>query len=175
MIADFISETVDALEEELTGFESTMLDRHSDSDWSNISMLRKRVASIRRYLAPQRQALEVLCRSGKILSDDLNFELRDISDRMLRYIEDLDMIKERCLLLQEEIRNHIADQQGKRMYVLSLVTAIFLPLSFLTGIFGMNVAGLPGLENPMAFEYLVDFMLGIAIVAVAFMKWNKWM
>jgi zinc transporter len=73
------------------------------------------------------------------------------------------------------LRNRIAEQQGMRMYVLSLVTAIFLPLSFLTGIFGMNVAGLPGTENPQAFTLLGVSMLAIAIGIGGYMVWKKWM
>jgi len=63
------------------------------------------------------------------------------------------------MVLQDELRNLIAEQQGMRMYVLSLVTAIFLPLSFLTGVLGMNVAGLPGTQEPKAFFYLATAML----------------
>jgi zinc transporter len=61
-----------------------------------------------------------------------------------------------------------------RMYVLSLVTAIFLPLSFLTGVFGMNVAGLPGTEEPKAFIFLASDMLILAIISLISMLWKKW-
>jgi zinc transporter len=55
-----------------------------------------------------------------------------------------------------------------------LVTAIFLPLSFLTGVFGMNVAGLPGTEEPNAFFYLAMAMLTVAIILLISMLWKKW-
>lgn len=171
-IADRISETVDELDETLTEFEA--LDKSARQDKIELSMVRRRAAAIRRYLAPQRDALDAIYRFNKSLSQEQAFELRDQTDRMTRYVEDLDLAKERAMVLQDELRNRIAEQQGVRMYVLSLVTAVFLPLSFLTGVFGMNVAGLPGTEDPQAFLYLVSAMLVLAIGLLVGMSWKKW-
>ena len=77
--------------------------------------------------------------------------------------------------MQDELRNRIADQQGMRMYVLSMVTAIFLPLSFLTGLFGMNVGGLPGTDSPQAFTILIAGMLFLTIIMLIAMLWKKWL
>lgn len=171
-IADRISETVDILDEELTEFEA--LDKSAKQDRIKLSMIRRQAAAIRRYLAPQRDALDAMVRFNKSLNQQQAFELRDQTDRMTRYVEDLDLAKERAMVLQDELRNRIAEQQGMRMYVLSLVTAIFLPLSFLTGLFGMNVAGLPGTEEPKAFFYLASTMVILAIALLIGMLWKKW-
>ena len=171
-IADRISETVDVLDEDLTEFEA--LDKSAKRDRIKLSMIRRQAAAIRRYLAPQRDALDAMYRFNKSLNQQQSFELRDQTDRMTRYVEDLDLAKERAMVLQDELRNRIAEQQGMRMYVLSLVTAIFLPLSFLTGIFGMNVAGLPGTEDPKAFFYLATTMVVLAIMLLVGMLWKKW-
>ncbi|MFT2090049.1 zinc transporter ZntB [Paraglaciecola sp. 2405UD69-4] len=171
-IADRISETVDLLDEELTEFEAQ--EQSTKHDRLKLSNIRRQAAAIRRYLAPQRDALDAIYRFNKSLTQAQMFELRDQTDRMTRYVEDLDLAKERAMVLQDELRNRIAEQQGMRMYVLSLVTAIFLPLSFLTGIFGMNVGGLPGTEEPKAFTYLTVSMLLLAIVLLLAMVWKKW-
>ena len=171
-IADRISETVDVLDEDLTEFEA--IDKSEKQHRLKLSMIRRQAAAIRRYLAPQRDALDAIYRFNKSLSQEQAFELRDQTDRMTRYVEDLDLAKERAMVLQDELRNRIAEQQGMRMYVLSLVTAIFLPLSFLTGVFGMNVAGLPGTEEPQSFAYLATAMLILAIILLISMFWKKW-
>jgi zinc transporter len=171
-IADRISETVDVLDEGLTEFEA--LDKSEKQDRLKLSMVRRQAAAIRRYLAPQRDALDAIYRFNKSLSQEQVFELRDQTDRITRYVEDLDLAKERAIVLQDELRNRIAEQQGMRMYVLSLVTAIFLPLSFLSGVFGMNVAGLPGTEEPQAFNYLALSMASLAVVLLITMLWKKW-
>lgn len=171
-IAERINETVDSLDEELTYFEST--DQSAKNDRLKLSLVRRQAAAIRRYLAPQRDALDAIYRFNKSLSSEQAFDLRDQTDRMTRYVEDLDLAKERAMVLQDELRNRIAEQQGLRMYVLSLVTAIFLPLSFLTGLFGMNVGGLPGIENPSAFNVLIGGMLFLAVIILIYMVRKKW-
>lgn len=171
-IADRISETVDILDEELSSFET--YDRSAKQDRVKLSMVRRQAAAIRRYLAPQRDALDAIYRFNKSLTQEQAFELRDQTDRMTRYVEDLDLAKERAMVLQDELRNRIAEQQGMRMYVLSLVTAIFLPLSFLTGVFGMNVAGLPGTQQPNAFVYLaigMGILAGVSLLAMFYKRW----
>ncbi|MCC2617588.1 zinc transporter ZntB [Aestuariibacter halophilus] len=172
-IADRISETVDDLDEALSDFEAReQLDNRARLQ---LSELRRQAAAIRRYLAPQRDALDAMYRLSEGWSKDDVFWLREQTDRMTRYVEDLDLAKERAMVLQDELRNRIAEQQGMRMYVLSLITAIFLPLSFLTGVFGMNVAGLPGTEDPQAFTHLAMFMAGAAAVMLVGMLWKRWL
>lgn len=172
-ITDRISETVDGLDDELTEFEAQDVPQSESRE--RLMLARKQAAAIRRYLAPQRDALESVTRVCKYITDNQVHDIRMDYDRITRYVEDLDLAKERAMVLQDELRNRIAEQQGMRMYVLSLVTAIFLPLSFLTGIFGMNVAGLPGTESPDAFSILVCSMVVIALVITGYMIWKKWM
>ena len=119
--------------------------------------------------------MDALYRIRAVLSDAQAFELREQTDRTTRYVEDLDLTRERAMLLQEELRSRIAEQQNQRMYVLSLVTAIFLPLSFLTGVFGMNVMGLPGVENPWGFVWVAGSMLILALVAALWMRRKQWL
>ena len=172
-ITDRISETVDDLDDELTEFEAQDVPQHESR--ARLMLARRQAAALRRYLAPQRDALEAITRVGKHITDLQVHDIRMDYDRMTRYVEDLDLAKERAMVLQDELRNRIAEQQGMRMYVLSLVTAIFLPLSFLTGIFGMNVAGLPGTESPNAFTILAFSMVAIALAITGYMMWKKWM
>ena len=172
-IADRIHDKIEDIDEQLAQYETA--DALNKQDRQQLAMLRRQTAIIRRHLAPQRDALDTLIRLPNLINDSLIFELRDQADRMTRYVEDLDLARERSLVLQDELRNQIADQQGIRMYVLSMITAIFLPLSFLTGVFGMNVAGLPGTEAPDAFTTLMMAMGGIAVVMLIAMLWKRWL
>ena len=61
-----------------------------------------------------------------------------------------------------------------RMYVLSVVAAIFLPLGFLTGLLGINVGGIPGTENPWAFLIFSLLIVGILVVQMLWLKYKKW-
>lgn len=170
-----IADIVDKIDDDLTRFETDLNDDNIRKIQHELSNTRKQVVAIRRYLAPQREALIELSRSRKILSEEENYSLQYQTDRIVHYVEDLDLGRERALVLQSELQNRIAEQQNSRIYLLSIVTAIFLPLSFLTGVFGMNVGGLPGLENSQAFIYLSIGMLVMAAILISFMWWKRWL
>jgi zinc transporter len=93
---------------------------------------------------------------------------------MTRVLEDLDLARERAMVAHEEFVARVAQEQNSRVYLLSIVAAIFLPLSFLTGLFGMNVAGLPGLEDPSAFLVVTGIMLGLAVIALIVFRLKRW-
>ncbi len=142
---------------------------------TQLSVVRRQAAAIRRHLAPQRDALDRIARShGDVLSDDEAFHLREEGDHLTRHIEDLDLARENALVTQEELMNRIALEQNARMYLLSVVAAIFLPLTFVTGLLGMNVAGLPGTENPDGFFFSAVIMIALGVALVGYFKWRKW-
>jgi zinc transporter len=172
-VASTIVDTVDDMDDKLVNFETN--EQLTKQDRQSLATLRRQAAAMRRYLAPQRDALEALLRLPNVLSTQQSFDLREQIDRMARYVEDMDLLRERAIVLQDELRNRIAEQQGMRMYVLSLVTAIFLPLSFLTGVFGMNVGGLPGTESVYGFTYVVSIMAVLALVMLVAMLWKRWL
>jgi zinc transporter len=175
-LANRINDVVDRNDDELTKVE-TELDEKKDNVrqiQQRLSDIRKQTAMIRRYLAPQREALAELYRSAQYLTEDDCHSIRYQTDRITHYVEDLDLARERALVLHGELQNRIAEQQNSRTYLLSIVATIFLPLSFLTGVFGMNVGGLPGLENPDAFRILSAGMGLLGAMLVGYIWWKKW-
>ncbi len=142
---------------------------------TDLGIARRQSAVIRRHLAPQRDALDRLARApAGLLSESEVFDLREEGDHLTRHIEDLDLARENALVAQEELTNRIAMEQNSRMYLLSIVAAIFLPLSFVTGLLGMNVAGLPGTQDPDGFLISALVMMGLGVGLVAFFRWKEW-
>ncbi|MGD8978213.1 MAG: zinc transporter ZntB [Gammaproteobacteria bacterium] len=174
-VGDRVGPVVDQLDEELESAEARFGEDSVTAYGGQFSQLRRRAAQFRRYLGPQRDALQSLSRNhGGLLSSEQAFELREESDRVTRYLEDLDLVRERAMVAQEDLLGRLAQQQNERMYILSIVAAIFLPLSFLTGLFGMNVAGLPGIENPYGFIITCTLMLASAVGIGVFFRWKGW-
>lgn len=140
------------------------------------AQLRRKAMRIRRWLAPQRSALEALSRSATaVLTDSDKVQLREEADQLTRFLEELDLVRERAMVAQEELIAQLAQEQNSRMYILSLVAAVFLPLSFITGLMGMNVAGMPGTVDPRAFFLLVVAMVAAGFGILALFKWRKWL
>jgi zinc transporter len=140
-----------------------------------LGVVRRQAAAIRRHLAPQRDTLDRIVRAhAGLLTDRETFDLREEGDQLTRYVEDLDLARENALVTQEELMNRVAQEQNARVYLLSVISAIFLPLTFVTGLLGMNVAGLPGVDNSSGFMISALIMLLLAVSLAAYFKWRKW-
>ncbi len=175
-LADRIGDFIDDIESRVGQAEESMDDTEQTEFRHTITTLRQQVALVRRYLAPQRDALDRLYKQpGGWLSDADHRDLRDEADRITRYIEDLDLARERTMVLREEFLGQLAQEQNSRMYVLSVVAAVFLPLSFITGLLGMNVGGIPGIENPRGFLASLAVMVVSGIGLLAFFRAKKWL
>ena len=100
-----------------------------------LAALRRQAISLRRYLAPQREAL------NRIQDDEFSWldrrslaNLHEQTDRIIRYLEDLNLVRERCAVIQDELMNHQAEKMNKNMFFLSIVATVMLPLGLVTGL-----------------------------------------
>lgn len=172
----YIGEATERIEERIDAAEEEVHRGGGAARNSAFSRLRRQTAQIRRYLLPQREALDRLSRlTDSPFSASEQVELREQLNRLTLSLEDLDLVRERALVAQEELLNLLAHEQNSRMLVLSIVAAVFLPLSFLTGLFGMNVAGLPGMEFGGSFWVIVLLMLVLAALIMAIFRHRKWL
>jgi zinc transporter len=171
-----MSDTVEQFEDRVADLEERVLESNSSSMRYELATLRRQAITLRRYLAPQRDALaRLLTEKVDWLDGGNRLQLREVSDRLIRHIEDLDAVRERAVVTQEELLSRLSEQINTRMYVLSVVAAIFLPLGFLTGLLGINVGGIPGSEYALAFWIFVGFLVGVVVLQVILFRWNKWL
>jgi zinc transporter len=170
-----MQDTIQEAEDKVADIEEQILTAENFNLRNEIANLRRFAISLRRYLAPQREAMMQLQneKMGMLTSDDRVF-LRETTDHLVRYIEDLDSIRDRAAVTQEELDNHLSEQLNRRMYVLSIVAAIFMPLGFLTGLLGVNVGGIPGSQYPYAFVFFVISLIVLVSTQIWFFKHKKW-
>jgi len=175
ILLDRIGDVVDELYDQVDVLEDSVIVESSYGQREQLAGIRRQTISIRRFLAPQREALNRLAAERSlILTDKHKLHLREHSDRLMRFIEELDAARERAAVTHESLASRMAEQTNQRMYVLSIVAAIFLPLSFLTGLLGINVGGIPGSENAMGFTVVVALMLMVGVMLWAFFHWRRW-
>jgi zinc transporter len=94
---------------------------------------------------------------------------------LTRHIEDLDEARDRAAVTQEQLINSLSEQMNNKMYILSIVAAIFLPLGFLTGLLGINVGGIPGADSKLGFSVFVILLVGVVGFQIWFFKKKKWL
>ncbi len=168
--------TVDNFEERVAEAEEQVLAGDIEKLRFDIAQLRKQAIIIRRYLAPQREALSRLYTEQISWIDEMNrLRLREINDRLIRHIEDIDAVRERAAMTKEELLTQVSEEMNRRSYVFTVVATIFLPLGFFTGLMGINVGGMPGVEDTEAFWIVVALCAGLTGVLAVLFRWNRWL
>lgn len=154
-----LGDDLDALEEKLADGQFRIRD--------GLSRARRVAIELRRYIGPQKEAIARMA-SGEFvwLNDEDRGHIREAGDRVARMSEELESIRERAAVLADQLSDLRAEAMNARALVLSIVAAIFLPLTFLTGLFGMNVGGIPFAEHFGGFWIMgaVSAALGVALV-----------
>ncbi len=169
-------ETMESYEDTLADLEERALAGGHDEVKVELSSLRRQIITLRRYLAPQCDALARLHTerfSG--LNETERLRIRETTDRLIRYLEDLGAMRERAVVIQEELLSQLSELGNQRVYLLSMITAVFLPLGFLTGLLGINVGGMPGADNPNAFWWVSGGLFSSAIVLTLLLRRKKWL
>ena len=167
---------IDDLEDGVADMEEQILTTESHQLRSQLAGLRRQAISFRRYLAPQREALSRLL-TEKIpwIDDGSRIRIREVSDQLARYLEDLDEARDRAAVTQEELVSRLSEQMNNKMYLLSIVAAIFLPLGFLTGLLGINVGGIPGADSKLGFTIFIILLLLVVAFQLWLFKKKKWL
>ena len=166
---------IESLEVAAEALENRLSDNDNGNLRSALSDTRRVVIHLRRYLAPQRDALKRLqAMNFDWLSSDARARLNEAVDQTQGYLEGLDAIRDTTQVTQEELTQKLTGQTERRMYVLAIITSVFLPLGFLTGLLGINVGGMPGIENPLAFWIVCLFAIlvgGISLLILRLLRW----
>ncbi|APE29301.1 zinc transporter ZntB [Aurantiacibacter gangjinensis] len=157
-----------------------MEERGTESDTeaaiTRIANIRRNSLALQRHMAPQHEALEIIARTAPAwFEDDDKREIAESIDRLRRYLEDINISKESAVVLQDDIRARALARSERTNYLLTIVAAIFLPLGFITGLLGINVGGMPGVDDGDAFWIVVGLCGVILTLQLAlFWRW-KWL
>lgn len=174
-----LADTVDDLENAIveTDDDDKAPNKDSGELRRRLSQVRRQTIELRRYLAPQRDAMNRLQAEGvPWLSSAHKAQLRETGDHITRYVEDMDALRDRGAVVQDELRNRISEDMNRTMYVLTVVAAVLLPLSFVTGLLGINVDGMPGAkEAPTAFWLVTGGLVVVAVIQLWLFKRLRWL
>jgi len=166
---------LEELEDEMDDLEELAVAEAPASLGSRLAGTRQRIISLRRHLAPKREAIARLALlKHDLLDADTQSRLHEISDDVTRLVENLDEHRDRGAVVQDQLSGRQAEEVNSRMLVLSIVTAIFLPLGLLTGLLGINVGGMPGAKSSTAFTVVCVLLVVLAAVELWVLRRMKW-
>lgn len=152
-------------------------------DADRVFELRRRVTHVRiaaigyrRFLNPQRAALEKMAQlPGDWLATDDRAHVAAAADRAARMAEELEAIRERSSLIHETLTDLRAELIDTRSLIIAIAAMVFLPLTFITGLYGMNVEGLPYAQKPWAFDAIVIACVAISAGIVIYFLRKHWL
>lgn len=175
-LTDDIEPVVSDLDGQADDFEDKLLQPGVSLPKSALANFRRKVLALRRYIIPQREALNHLTRDGAdLLSQSDILHLREIGDRVTRIGEELDSIRERSLVLQEQVLEERGERMNQRLFVLAIISAVFLPLGFVTGLFGVNLGGMPGSGSQIGFAALCVGMTVLVAALLVLFRRVRWL
>jgi zinc transporter len=164
------------LDERIDNIEEAILENANISLRQEIIDIRKTTITLRRYIIPQKEIMSTM-RMAEFswIDTKQKREINENYNQITRLIEELDVVKEHAQIVKDELSNILADKMNKNTYVLSIVAAIFLPLGFITGLLGVNIGGMPGVENEQAFWLLCLACIIFTAILGALFKIYKWL
>lgn len=183
LIVGFVMQITDALDpdvaelgDDLDRIESCVFDEKQTGSRYRVATLRAEAISYRRFLTPQRQALErIMLMQASWLETSDRLHLQEAADRCARMAEELEAVRERAALVHEALTDLRAEHMNRQALILAVVALIFLPLTFITGLLGMNVEGIPFSRYPWAFWGVVLFCLGTGAAVAMWFKATHWL
>ena len=169
-VVEDIADEVDEIEEKVIDIK-----QRKDTELRNeLSDIRHRIVGLRRYLAPQKEVCRALpAINAAYMPKEAQSRWQEIIDALMQAVEELDFARDHSNVSQEELDAKVNLNISRTMYLLSVVTVIFMPLTLISGMLGANVQGIPVSSHPFSFWFYCLIVLIVGIVQVIFLKWLK--
>ncbi len=149
-LTDHASEFIEELHDKIIDLEDNLLDQQIPPR-GFLALLRKQLIVMRRYMTPQRDVYARLASERMSwMNDDQRRRMQDIADRLGRGLDEIDSCIARTAVMADEIAQVMQESLARRTYTMSLMAMVFLPSTFLTGLFGVNLGGSPAVNTTMA-------------------------
>jgi magnesium transporter len=172
---DYCFPILDKIGHKLDSIEDDMFEKRAEDVVRDLSNVKQEIISYRKIIKPERSTLRLLERHvERFLPEDLEVYFDDIVDASERIWDLLDNYKEVVEALEDTNESVISHRQNDVLRVLTVVSVILLPLTLITGIFGMNVH-FPGWETAAAFWTIAGAMLALAVGLIAFFRYKRWL
>jgi zinc transporter len=164
-----LDDTIDALEDAaMRGSEEQIDDQ--------VVMAGQQILALRRIFSPLNYEINYLAFNPNELPGGAEPRyLRRAAETLTRLVGGLDAAHHRVLLMLNQLGNRDTSRLEKAMHKLTLIATVFLPMGFVTGLLGINVAGIPGTHDPYAFWLVCGMLIAVAVGALLLIRWRRWM
>ena len=168
---------LDQLSIEVDDLEKGVFELENPKDMlKDILSLKKDIINYRRIIIPQRTLVAQLeHKNKKFLPEDLDVYFDDVVDKVEKLFNNLETLWDIVTSLHETNESILSHNTNNIIKILTIFSVIMLPLTFVTGLYGMNVVGLPLADNPLAFAGIAGILILIVFTMLIFFRFKRWM
>ncbi|MGB9594844.1 MAG: magnesium/cobalt transporter CorA, partial [Candidatus Poribacteria bacterium] len=175
LIVDNYFSIVEMLQEKTEQAEELILKDPTSHNLYEINLLKRNLIYVRKAFWPLREAISILERGEtELFSQNTLLHLRDVHDHIIRLIDTIDNLRDIISDMMNIYLSSISNKLNEVMKVLTIISTIFIPLTFLAGIYGMNFKYMPELEWKLGYPILWLIMIIIGVSMVIYFKLKKW-
>lgn len=175
IIIDYYFEAVETINEKLEDTEAALLNETNQSQLRSIHQLRRELIHFRKSVWPLRDSLNSLLRDeNPLIKTETKLFIRDSYDHIVQVVDNLDNSREMVMSLHEMYMSGISNKMNEIMKVLTIISTIFIPLTFIAGIYGMNFENMPELSTTWGYPIVWALMLIITSGMIYFFKNKDW-
>jgi len=168
IVMEYINEKIETIEDELISEPVVETLR-------KIYRIKRTVIDLRKFVWPLRELVNKLQREQtKLISASLQIYIRDVYDHIFRITETIDNFREIIFGMLDMYLSSVSNKMNDVMKVLTIISTVFIPLSFLTGFYGMNLPNMPELRYPYSYPIVIGVMILISIIMLLYFKRRKW-
>ena len=176
MIVDQNFVLLETLDEILDSIEDELLTNPTAATLASIQRIKRELISIRRSVLPVRDMLNAIIRSDSaLIHERVHIYLRDVYDHALRISESIESYRDILSGLMDIYVSSVSNKMNEIMKILTVFASIFIPLTFIAGIYGMNFEYMPELRWKWAYPVLWIAFITIPVVLLVYFRKKKWL
>ena len=165
----------DTVEEKINILEEESMNNPVQNTLNNIMRVKKSVIKLRRVVSPLREVLNTLLRHDDIITEKHRIYFSDIYDHVLRIYDLIESDHEMVTSCLELYSSQLSNSMNKVMKVLTIITTIMMPLTIITGIYGMNFKYMPELNGKYSYFIIIFIMAFSSLCQILYFNKKKWM
>jgi len=175
-VVDSYFEIIEKMEAQVDILEDRIQLEPDKSDFHQIMKLKKLFAGIRRYILPLREALGFFEKSeSEHIDSRTKYFFRDVFDHILLASDALEANRDRLNNIMDTFNSNVSNRMSQVMKTLTIISTIFIPLTFIAGLYGMNFQYMPELQWRWAYPGVLGLMGFIFVGMIIYLKKRKWM
>jgi len=166
---------MEKLEERVEALEQELVEEASRQSLTKINKLKKDMIFLRKAVWPLREMINSMERSDSpLVREETHIYLRDVYDHNIQVIDTLETFRDMVSGMIDIYLSSLSYKMNEIMKVLTLIATIFIPLTFVTGIYGMNFEYMPELRYPFGYFIVWAVMIGVVLVMLAYFRKRQW-